>query len=262
MDWLLLVALCGLGIALGRMQTTARQAGRLDGVSQTVMSAVHPASKTLEGALDGVADFVTGIVSANDLVSRNRALEARVRAMEQYDERVKALTQDIDALRREIGLEPVAGRKKIAANVTMYFPYENRIVIDVGKKQGVWSGLPVVTADGLLGVVQVVEEHVSHVSLLSSPTLRVGAVTNRDPAPAGLLHGESSDVLIFELLDSKQPVETGDLVMTSGFSENIPRNIPIGRVVRLEDDREFGTRRAQVYPFAQIGNVREVFVLR
>lgn len=257
-----MVALCGLGIALGRMQTTARLAGRLDGVSQTVMSAVHPATRTFERVLDGGSDFVAGIVSANDLVARNRALEARVRAMEQYDERVQLLTRDIDAMRRELGLQPPPGKKKIPAEVTMYFPYENRIVIGVGKKQGVWPGLPVVTAEGLLGVVQVVEERVSHVSLLSSPTLRVGAVTNRDPAPAGLLHGEASDVLILELLDSKQPVESGDLVMTSGFSENIPRNIPIGRVVRLEDDREFGTRRAQVYPFAQIGNVREVFVLR
>lgn len=258
----MLAALCGLGIAMGRFQTTARQGGRLDAVSHTVIAAIHPASQAIGNASQGFADFASGIVSANELVARNRALEARVRAMEQYDERIGVLSRDIDELRRSIGLEPVPGRKKIPADVTMYFPYENRIVIDVGKKQGVWPGLPVVTADGLLGVVQVVEDRVSHVSLLSSPTLRVGAVTNRNPAPAGLLHGESSDVLVFELLDSSQPVQSDDLVMTSGFSENIPRNIPIGRVVRIEDDREFGTRRAQVYPFAQIGNVREVFVLR
>ncbi len=254
--------LCVIGVVLGRTQTQARAESRLDGVSRTVLSAVQPTTQVIGRGIDGTTDFVAGIVNASALVERNRALESQVRAAALYDETVRALRGDIDSLRRALNQPPLMGRIRIPAAVTMYFPYENRITINVGKKQGIWSGLPVVTTEGLLGVVQVVDEQMSHVSLLSSPTLRVGAVTDRDPAPAGLLHGATADVLIFELLDSKIPVAINDLVMTSGFSENIPRGIPIGKVVRVEDDEAFGTRRAQVYPLAQIGNVRQVFVLR
>lgn len=247
---------------MGRMQTQARAAGRLDTVSRTVLATVQPTTQSLGRAMDGTTDFFVGIVNASALVERNRALESQAKAAALYDQTVAVLHRDIDALRKSLNLDPVKGRTRIPASVAGYFPYENRITITVGKKQGIWPGLPVVTSEGLLGVVQVVEEKLSHVSLLSSPTLRVGAITDRDPAPAGLLHGASADVLIFELLDSKIPVTINDLVITSGFSENIPRGIPIGKVVQVEDDEAFGTRRAQVYPLAQIGNVRQVFVLR
>lgn len=257
-----MVALCAVGIALGRVQTAARNDGRLDFVSRTVVNAVRPVTGVAGAAVNGTSDFFAGIFSARRLVERNRILESQLRAAELYDATVRSLRQDVEAMRRAADYPGIAPRKRLPASVTMYFPYENRIVINIGRKQGLWPGLPVVTAEGLLGVVQVVEERSSHVSLLSSPTLRIGAITDREPAPAGLLHGESSDVLVFELLDSKHPVETNDLVMTSGFSDNIPRGIPIGKVVRVEDDPEFGTRRAQVYPFAQIGDVRGVFVLR
>lgn len=254
--------LCVIGVVLGRTQTQARTAGHLDAVSRTVLATVQPASQTVGRGLDGVTDFVGGIVNASALVERNRALESQAKSAALYDQTVALLRRDIDALRKSLNQAPVRGRTRIPASVVGYFPYENRITITIGKKQGIWPGLPVVTAEGLLGVVQVVEERISHVSLLSSPTLRVGAITDRDPAPAGLLHGATADVLIFELLDSKIPVSINDLVITSGFSENIPRGIPIGKVVQVEDDEAFGTRRAQVYPLAQIGNVRQVFVLR
>jgi len=52
------------------------------------------------------------------------------------------------------------------------------------------------------------------------------------------------------------------LVTTAGFSEKIPRAIPIGRVVQKAHDREFGVVRAQVFPNVQIGEVQEVIVLR
>ena len=79
---------------------------------------------------------------------------------------------------------------------------------------------------------------------------------------SGLMHGEAPDRLTVEFLDMNAPIDIGDLVVTSGFSELIPRDIPIGRIVQVYKDDEFGTRVAQVFPAVSLGRVREVVVLR
>lgn len=150
------------------------------------------------------------------------------------------------------------------AEVIGYFPYENRFTLNVGWDSGVKVGQPVVAAGGLLGKIQVVTGKTSQVLLLASPepSNRIGALALRNPPSAGLLRGESSATFVLEFSDPKAPVATGDLVVTAGFSEHIPRGIPIGRVIQVDDNVEFGKRQARVYPSASIGNVREVFVLK
>jgi cell shape-determining protein MreC len=63
-------------------------------------------------------------------------------------------------------------------------------------------------------------------------------------------------------MDIQSNVQVGDRVVTSGYSEFIPAGIPIGRVVQIHNDLEFGTKRCQVFPNVQIGDVREVAILR
>src|SRR4029077_948197 len=119
-----------------------------------------------------------------------------------------------------------------------------------------------VCAQGLIGRVQTVYPKSSQVVLLSSPDLTVGASVVRDPPQPGLLHGESPNNLVLELTNPDAPVQIGDAVVTSGFSDMIPRGIPIGRVIQVYPDIEFGARRASIFPSVSIGSLREVFVLK
>ena len=222
---------------------------------------IAPVSTRLGVAADSLYDFGQGVLNANALSAQNRALRAQSRAAVLYQETLDQLQLEIDRLRKQIALPPVAGKKQVAAQIVAFFPAESRLTITGGSSKGVKAGMPVVTGDGLVGIVQSTSGSTSQVTLISSPYLRIGAVTSRNPPSAGLLHGESTNMLILEFLDFDTAVQNGDLVVTSGFSELIPRGIPIGRVVAYENSREFGLRRSRVYPFVRIGAVREVYVL-
>jgi len=228
---------------------------------QAVGPLVFPVSVRIGAAVDAASDFSEGMLHANFLASSNRALLVQKRAADLYGERIDELERENEALRKMIGLPPPSGTHRVPAQIAGIFPTDSRITITAGSAQSVKPGMAVVTGDGLVGVVQSVSPHTSQVTLVSSPYLRIGAVTSRNPPSAGLLHGESTNMLVLEFLDFDAAVQNGDLVVTSGFSEHIPRGIPIGRVVAYEESKELGIRRSRVFPFVHIGAVREVFVL-
>jgi rod shape-determining protein MreC len=251
-----------LGVFLGQWQTRARKAGHSDPVTAAFRVAVEPAARTVGSLASWVGDFSAGITHASSLAAENRRLRVQASALALYNEHIQDLEQEIVSLQKLQGLSLPPERTRVPAVVIGVFPGENRITISVGASEGITSGLPVLAGEGLLGLVQTVESHTSQVTLVwSPPPFKMGAIVVHNPPSAGLLHGESWDRLVLDL-GINSPVQTGDLVITSGFSQKIPRGIPIGRVVQVQQDRDFGTERVQVFPNVQLGEVREVLVLR
>lgn len=261
-DFLLLIALCAIGLALGRAQTRARNDGRVDYVGQAVTTVVNPVASLITGSIDATADFTSGVFQARALRAEVRRLQGELNAASLYTDRVQALLDEIDSLRKLNGIGRSPGRTRVPADVIGFFPKEHRMVLNVGADRGLTAGLAVVTSDGILGVVSTVSAKTSQVSLLSTLRLRIGAMIQRQPPVAGLIEGAGGGDLMIELNDPKAPVKAGDLVVTSGLSEKIPRGLIVGRVLTVEDVPEMGARRATVFPSASVARTREVVVLR
>lgn len=247
---------------MGQWQNTARTRGTEDPLSRVVQAVVNPLGRALTGGANAGEDFFSGVGSARALAQENRILRKQIAAASLYAERERVLATQNDQLRRILGLPVYGGKKRIPTDVVGYFPHENRITISAGRPAGVTPGLAVVAPDGLVGVVQVVGETSSQVTLLSSPNQRIGGLVLRTPPLPGILRGESAERLNLEFLDTSAPMQIGDWVVTSGFSERIPRGIPIGRIVKLEPVPGFGTRRAYIYPSVRLGMLHELFVLK
>lgn len=179
-----------------------------------------------------------------------------------YSERVQRLEEELSEQHKLLGFGQMPGRTPIPAEITGIFAFDNRLTLDVGSSEGVKPGMPVVSGRGLLAIVQTVDVTRCQALLLSSPVTQIGAIAQRTPPPAGLLRGEGGNTLVVEFMDQASAVQNGDEVVTSGFSSWIPRGIPIGRIIRIEDDPYFGTKRAYVYPYATVGAAREVYVLK
>lgn len=231
-------------------------------MGSTVSVLVKPVSSPASALANGVGNLVSGVSASDELVEENRRLRQMVATFDLYQQNTHRQQQEIEQLRSLVSLPPVPGKTKIYARIVGYYQLENRITLNVGSASRISPGMPVITGLGLVGTVQTVQASSCQAQLISSPSLKLGAIVLRDPPAAGLMHGEGSTKLVVEFVDPSAPVVVGDLVTTSGFSEHIPRGIPIGRVTQVDDDLEFGSRRAQVFPNVMIGSVREVIVLR
>lgn len=261
-DVVLLFVLCAIGIVLGRFQTVARSQNRLDPISSITRRIVSPVSGPLGVLATSGNDFVAGLVASRRLIAENRRLKALAAAAELYDEQLDRLNGEIARLRTLQTFGPIPGKRRLPADVIGYSAYENRITLNVGSAQGVTPNAPVEAPEGLVGTVQVVEAHSCQVLLLASREEIIGALDlSRNPPLAGLIRGDNSPTLSLTFQDPKAAVEVGDHVVTSGFSEHIPRGIKIGKVISVSTDEEFGSLRAKVDPAVSVGLLREVHVL-
>lgn len=213
------------------------------------------------------ADFVGGALHGRRLEEENRRLKAIAAAAENYQPDIDRLQNEVDELRKLGGWEAGAGREKVPADVVGYFPHENRITLNVGANRGIKRGMPVATYEGLVGRIETVDRTSCQVLLITAPSSesRISALVQRNPPnppPAGLIRGDGPNSLVLELADPTATVDSGDIVITAGFSDAIPRGIVIGKVVSVEDDKAFGKRTAVVFPRVALGQVREVLVIK
>lgn len=262
-DVLLLIALLIVGGLLGRLQSAARDSGQLDPITSIALRITDPVAIPAGNLTSSTGQFFNGILGARHLSEENLRLRQLASSAELYNEQLDRLQKEIDRLRVLQGFGPVPGKTRVIASVIGFSPYENRLTLNVGKKQGVAKGMPVEAPEGLVGTVQTVEANRCQVLLITSTGLTIGALDmSRDPPQAGLIRGENSSTLTVTFQDPKAPVEIGDRIVTSGFSNRIPKGLIIGRVISINADEEYGLLRARVDPAISVGELREVHILK
>ncbi len=255
-----LVLVIGLGVGLGVLQNVFRAQGRLDPISGTLQAITRPAVAGLDATFDTLGEFGQGVRDARRLRRENENLRNQLQVLSLYMESAEAGEREFDRLRRLMNLE-VSGRTKVYADIVAYVDFDKRITLNVGSDQGVRPNLAVVTADGILAVISTVERRSSQATLVTSRSVQLGGLAQGSPSVAGLLRGVSVDRLVMDIFEPID-VAVGTTVVTTGYSEFIPRGLRIGTVVEFVKDEQFGVRQAQVLPAARIGLGREVAVLK
>lgn len=255
------LALLAVGIVLGVYQNRERSQNRVSLFDSLIRTTVSPIAGPSGRLYRNLHTFGTIAWQGQAILNENRALKAQMVAVSQYQETVDRLQREVDRFRTLNDLAPSYNRQRVFADVIGLFPNENRITLGAGSKKGVKPGCPVVTADGLLGIVQTVSPGECQALLLNSVGVTVGALAPaHNPPIAGLCRGDAPFASVtFE--DPNAPVAMNDLVVTSGFSSRIPRGIPIGRVVQIIDRQETGARKAFINLSASVGTLREVVIL-
>ncbi|HEX6940141.1 MAG TPA: rod shape-determining protein MreC [Longimicrobiales bacterium] len=116
---------------------------------------------------------------------------------------------------------------------------ESSFLLDIGAADGVEVGSPVLTPDGLLGVVWEVDEHVSHAIDWTHPEFRASAMT-MDGQVYGLVEPRrggfrEEDLLVLSGAPFHSDIQPGTRIVTSGRGGIYPRGIPLGSVVGIEE---------------------------
>jgi len=255
--------LLALSLLLGRAQSGAAAKGSLDPVSGLLRSLVGVLGRPLGEGLDGAGKLGRRLSEGDRLERENEILRTRLNALDLYAERIGRLEGEVGNLRTLAGLRPLPGRTRITADVVDFAQYEGRLTLSAGKDEGIAPGMPVISADGLVGIVQVAWTGGCQATLITNAGVQVGGIDlSRKPPTEGLMKGRDPATLALTFFDPNAAAQTGDTVVTSGHSERIPRMLRVGKIVSIEDDREYGLRRAIVAPFFSPGTLKEVQILR
>lgn len=138
------------------------------------------------------------------------------------------------------------------------------ILVNKGIRHGIYTDCPVlVYQDGMLGVVgRVIEsaQQFSKVLLISDESSRL-AVRIVESRHTGVLSGRDENTLTIQYLPPKAKINPGDLVVTSGQGRIFPRDLVIGRIRQVKDERWGLHKTASVSPHVDFHRVEDVLVL-
>jgi rod shape-determining protein MreC len=145
--------------------------------------------------------------------------------------------------------------------------FAQAVVVAVGANDGVTLNAPVVTQDGLVGLVTRVFATTSRVTLLTDEQLAVSALDVKSNAAGVVRHGRAAAAtLILDRVPKEDVVEVGDTVVTAGWRSNrlaslYPKGIPIGKVTSVGQTDTDPYKQVQVAPFASLSSLDAVLVL-
>jgi rod shape-determining protein MreC len=173
------------------------------------------------------------------------------------------------SLEKLVGLKPVVQTDTVAARVigveTSSFFRIVRIKLDRGTSDGdiaIKPGMAVLASAGVVGRVQRVFGPYSDVLLAADPKSSIDVIVARTGG-RGVLKGIAGDNRYrtrIEYLERKDEVAEGDMVVTSGLGGIFPRDLPVGKIVRVSK-KDFGLyQEAIVEPVVDFGRLREVLV--
>ena len=157
--------------------------------------------------------------------------------------------------------------RAISTEVTSFpsGPFTHTLTIAAGSANGVRLSSPVVSGDGLVGIVSNVFPDSAKVTLISDPDSFVAARDLRTRV-RGVVGTGAGRTLILDHVQKTDVVKQGDQIVTDGthnarYPSLYPYGIPIGRVTSVGVSDTASFLQVQVQPFASLGSLDAVAVL-
>jgi rod shape-determining protein MreC len=228
-----------------------------------------------EGVSDSLRDTVLApLVWLQARAEEGRTSRARLKAITIQRDSAAFLAQGIPSLvaenerlrqlltlRRRIPTPYVAGEVMHQAVATD----GKTLLLDVGRSDLVSEFDPVVSPEGLIGMVLTSAERSSIVMTWAHPEFRVSAYTVGGNA-SGVVAPSLSTVggegaLEFRGVPYRDSVPAGTLVLSSGLGGVYPKGIPVGTVTGVVREQAGWERVYRLLPAANPGSVAHVLVL-
>jgi rod shape-determining protein MreC len=227
----IIVGLILLTLSLVAPQQFERVRGAALDITGPISGSLHEVTATIEGVFTGAGNYW-------DAASQNAQLKRENKAMLQRMVEAKAIFGENQQLKATLQLrEHERTTVAVGRIVGSSFNSPRRFaILSVGTSDGVRVGMPVRSADGLVGRVIDAGSLASRVLLVSDRANIVPARLLRSGIPV-IAQGRGDGTLDVRPLEvGRNPFKRGDIIISSGTGGLYPPLVPIARVVKLDDD--------------------------
>jgi rod shape-determining protein MreC len=190
------------------------------------------------------------------LLHENSELKVKLRLAEE-------IRKENNRLRRLLALKDKLPYELLAGEVTARDAKASQsrtLVVNRGARNGIRTMMPVISADGVVGMTIFVDVFSSKLLMITDASANIGAMLDRGRV-AGILSGDGRDSCILKFLPINVDVKKGDLVVTSGQEGIFPEGLPVGRVLQQINESTM-YRSVEVVPFQNFTSVNEVLFLK
>lgn len=207
-----------------------------------------------------ISEEVTG---RQALLSENERLERELLEARGELQRMAALRAENARLRALLDTAERRGEEAVVAEIERVDldPYNHRVLISRGSRDGVFVGQPVLDESGVMGQVVETGPFSAYVMLISDPNHALPVELNRTGLRTIAFGTGGTDRLALTDLPMTADVRPGDLLVTSGLGGHFPQGFPVARVTRVHRDPGQPFAQIEARPVAALDRSRLVLLI-
>ena len=138
-------------------------------------------------------------------------------------------------------------------------------IVDKGTDQGVQKGMVVISAEGLVGQVSSVGSNWSIIQCIINENIAVSVMGEASRDNTGILKGykgnKDENLTIVDNLPMDSNIKEGEVILTSGLGKVYPKEIRVGEVLSVEEDKVKVMKRAVVKPYVDFNKLEELVIV-
>lgn len=230
--------------------------------SGAVLELAVPVQKMIATPVDVVEDVWERYLDLLGVRDQNERLRAQLAQLEEENVQLREALVASGRLQRIAEMRSAFEIPMLPAEVAGHdaSPWFRSVLLDRGHSHGVRAGMPVISEDGVVGLVTATSQHAAQAMLLHGHQSAVDAVVQRSRA-RGIVRGLGGGEVGFEFVARGADVQVGDTVLTSGVGGVFPKGLRVGSVAELPESGSGLLRTALLEPSVDFSRLEQVFVL-
>lgn len=220
------------------------------------LTSANKVSSSIYSTISNVTSYFHLRDINDELQKQNATLEMEVVALRAQLEDYKILVPD--SVSKKAQFDVIVSRV-ISNSISNQ---QNYITINKGINDGITSEMGVIDQNGVVGIVNVVGENSARIISLLNPNLRLSCkVKGSDFFGSLVWDGKSPYYAILEEMPRHVKFETGDTIITSGYSAVFPEGITVGVIdeqLNTGGDNFYSLRIKLLTDFTQLSTVRVI----
>jgi len=211
---------------------------QLNALDRVVLRISSPIEFAASSVARGISNIWEGYVYLVDVKSDNDHLQYQNARLRSDVHRLEQKEAENRELRRLLQLKESTKGETVSAQVVSRDFFEffriTKVVLD-RRSRDIREHMAVVSPDGVVGAVQIVEGDAVHVQLAVDAKFGIDVEDERTHA-RGFVRGTgdlSRYACRVENVDSRDDVDIGDLLVTSGKGKWFPKGLPVARVTKV-----------------------------
>lgn len=197
-------------------------------------------------------------------------LEEKLSLLKKENLDLKIKLQELESLKGEnVRLRKISKESSILSNKqtivkvinTSASPTKKVILIDKGKKHGIYQGQNVIGTKGLVGQIIETNSLSSKVMLITEPTHDIPGQINRTGQKVIVSGSDNDEKLIINYANINSDIVVGDEISTSGIANRFKPKIPIGIITKVGDNLDAGFKEVEIQPFEYPDKMPELILI-
>jgi len=201
--------------------------------------------------------------SHQNLLNQNRQLHDEQLLLKVKLQKLESLEAENERLRELLGSSIKVGEKTLIAELVAVDmdPFSQRLLLNKGSVDKVYSGQPILDADGVMGQVLDVSPISSTAILITDPSHAIPVEVNRNGLRAIALGTGDTNQLDLPHIPNNADIKPDDLLVTSGLGGRFPAGYPVARVTSVTNNPGAPFSSVTAKPTAKLLSTREILLV-